>query len=85
MKTIMVTTLLLLSSMASARSIHECQSTRDVGAAYVNQRGFAQEMRQLRRTCAAWQSRAEAAEIVWVQYDRAYVCRVGYFCNSGGN
>jgi|GEM_PF-5601778 len=85
MKTVIFAMLLLLSSMASASSIHECQSTRDVGSAFVNKRGFAQEIRQLRRTCKAWKNRAEAAEIVWEQYDRAYVCRVGNFCFGSGN
>lgn len=83
MKTAILAALTLLFSTHAMASedIYRCARTETVGRAHVNRPGFAQKMRNLRALCARMERTHEAAAVVWSQYDRAYECKVGYYCN----
>ena len=70
------------SALVDSQSVNDCSSFKDIGAAYVDEPNFSENMRELRSTCQEYNSNTQIAEIVWVQYDHSYVCRVGSNCRT---
>jgi hypothetical protein len=84
-KALLVLAMTMSASPAfSMQSIHACQRQDVVGTAYVYLPFFGEDMKDLRFFCEALGQIHESADVVWNLSDRAYECRVGYFCSQGG-